>query len=429
MGVLSGSDTLSNRGQIVSSQSWGVRALKAGGNTVINSGLIRGLLDPTNTATTGAISFTGSENTLTLNPGSVLIGLVKLGDATTVNINTTRPVILYVDDVANGTFNSTTHSTIYVDAANNRVIAYNPSALRSTGGGMTVKLVGDGVSSVLFGGAAATTVVTAASGDGSARQAAMDAPQVSMLAGGFATRGKSKSPALWSTAFGGLMALRFHPAPGLLIGLHGGAARTKVEGNKGKSGGFGGVHARFENEGFHLAGVLTAGRAGTGGGSVTFLDNFSPTGFTTFTLRGGKVTFISAEGRLGVTFAVPEAPMVTLTPALMARVTRMKTKGGSISGLPISGGDKSTMFDGRAQITAAFDVSTMPEQQARLLVTSGVALHDEKGGANDRVTGFGALKLQVRTAEGISFFAGGEGHVGKGGIVGLAGSAGFNLRF
>ena len=419
-------NTITNRGRVSSARSWGVYA-DGGGNAITNSGLIRGLLDPSTGATTGAISFAGTGNTLTLAPGSVLIGLVKLGDATAVNINTDLPAILYVDDLTHGTFDSLTH-TIHQDAANSRVIAFSPELLEENSGGMSAKLVMDGVSGVLFGGDAATTVVAATAGDGPARRAAPNAPRMSMLAGSFLNRGKSKNPALWSTVYGGLMALRFHPSPGFLVGLHGGADRTKTKGGKSKSGWFGGVHARYENEGLWLAGLLTAGRAGAGG-IITFLDNFSPTGYRAFAL-GGHTKFISAESRLGMSFAVPEAPMMSLSPELMARVTRVKNRV-RVSGLPMlpSGGGKSTMFDGRAQLTAAFDLSTAPEQQVRLLLTSGVALHDEKGNGNDRVTCFGGLKLQMRTAENVGFFVGGEGHVGKGGVVGVAGNVGIDVRF
>lgn len=425
-------NVVTNSGKIFSARGWGVGANPTASsspraNSITNSGLIRGLLDPSTSAATGAISFADTDNILTLDPGSVLIGLVRLGDDTTVNINTRLPTILYVDNLASGTFNSATHS-IYQDAANSRVIAFNSNLLENNSGAMSAKLLGDGVSSILFGGEASTTVVTAAAAGGPARQRALNTARASVLAGGFVNRGKNKDPALWSTAYGGLMALRFHPVPEFFIGVHGGTGRTKTEGGKSRASWFGGVHARYENDGYWLAGLLTAGRTGAGG-SITFLDNFSSTGYRTFALSG-RSKFISGETRLGFKLAMPKAPF-TLSPELMARVTRLNSRV-QVNGLSMlpSGGGKSTAFDGRAQITAAFDLMpTMPEQQARLFLTSGLALHDEEGSRNDRVTGFGGMKLQMRMAENVSFFVAGESHVGKGGFVGVAGNVGLNVQF
>ena len=409
-------NTVENYGSIISAQGWGIDA-DDDHIDIINHGLIQG---------NGiAIDFAFGNNSLTLNPGSVIIGLVSLGSNTTVNINTRLPSILSVDAIGSHTFNSTTH-TLYVDNANNRVIAFSSDQLRTNSGGIYAQLTGDGVAGILFGGNTATTMITAA-GAGDQRDAVLNAPRVSMLAGAFLNRTRSKEPRLWSTVFGGMMALRFHPTENLLVGLHAGAGRTKTEGGRGRNSWFGGVHAQYEEDGSRVALLFTAGRGGAGGG-ITFLDNTSPTGFRTFFLDG-KATYLSGEAQVGTLLRLPGIPFL-LKPELMARITWVNSRV-ALGGLPMlpAGGGKTTAFDGRAQITTVFDLESSVERQAQVLLTSGMALHDEQGEANDQLSFFKSVRLQVRMADDITFSVGGESHLSGEGFVGLSTSLALNMRF
>ena len=423
--------TITNNGTIFSAQSWAIRA-DAGNLAIINAGYISGHAATATGGTDGTIAFSGTGNTLTLLPGSRITGLVDLGEATTVNILTGQPVVLHVDDVDSGTFIAPGQQVI-IDPNNNVVIVQGAADYQeeTQAGALTFGLLADGISGVLFGGMDSMNVaITAAADSEKTRQATPNAPQASVLAGSFLGRGKTRRTADWNTAYGGLMALRFHPAPGFLVGLHGGGGHTKTEGQKGKDAWFLGMHARYEANGAWLAGIVTTGQGGSSGGTVTYLDNLSPTGLRSFS-TARKASFTSLEGRVGATFAVPGAPAgLTLSPELMARITRVKLKRLALDvPLLVDEDRRFTAFDGRAQLTAAFTLPSTEREEMRLLVTAGVARHAERGDTHDRTTGFAGARLRVHTADGVRFLIGGEGHVGKGGFVGYAATLSAEVLF
>ena len=430
--VAGGSGTIiTNNGTILSAHSWAIRA-DAGNTTIINAGLISGHATTSAGGSDGTISFSGTGNVLTLLPGSRITGLVGLGDATTVNIRTGQPMVLHVDDVTHGTFVAPGQQLV-IDPNNNLVIVRGASGYRerTRAGGLTIGLLTDGISSLLFGAPGSReTVVTAASGTGKALQTAPGAEDVRVMGGTFIGRRKGRKPATWNTTYGGLLALRFRPATGVLFGLHGGGGHTKTEGQRGRDAWFLGLHGRLAANGAWLAGIFSLGKGGSSGGTFTYLDNLAPGGMRSFsTVR--KAAFVSGEGRAGVTFALPGAPTsMTLSPELMVRITRVRLRYLNVA-MPfrVNDGRRFTMFDGRAQVTVAFALPSSEGADARMLLTTGVARHDERGKVYDRTTGFGGVRLEMLSTEGLHLLLGGEAHVGKGGLVGYAASLGVRARF
>jgi len=430
----------------------GLVGVAAGGTgNVTNSGIISGPI---------AIQFASSANTLTLLPGSKILGTIQLvGGGDTVNVRTGNQNLTFGG--AAGLTGATVTSTAPFVVVGNQVVTIDPTAFAANG-----RLLGDfsrSVSQVVpsFGnrpaatgggpiGYAAASVVSSAFDNMPGRdayaadQAVFKAPTVvhadgtAVWARGFGGyRVQQSDGALLRTAntfYGGAIGIEKQVAYDLRVGAFagGGATRSSIELNSGDTNsnlGFGGVYAHY----FRGASFLYA--AVQGGGSRNDVtrnninNNLVANGLET--AKGSyNGWYVSPELTLGHNVALGQVAGAqhTLTPSIGVRYLYGSfggyTETGSTANLTVNSQTVQTLEE-RAELKLTRATLLSPDFALLIDVTAG-ALGVQRVGSNtvnaallgqsipfaapgkdDVYGGFGGLGMEFRTAN-FAVFAAGE---------------------
>ena len=356
-GIRAGTAIVSNSGSIAG----GINGINAGTANVTNSGTITGNIGisvfagPANVANSGIISggiaalqFIGNPDTLTLLPGSTIIGAINLGGGgDTVNFRTGNQNLTF-DTLAGATVTSNVPFVV----VGNRVVTIDPTSFA-----MTDRTLMDFTRSL----SAAIPEVNGASGGAPLAFAATDSAadrvgDAFAAISGLAYAGEAnvfKNPtalhadgtAIWARGFAGrrvqdangvLLGTENHFYGGMLgadrpvnsnlrLGLFGGGGETRSDlaGNAGETTStlvFGGAYARWRAADTFLHVVVQAGHSGNDTSRNNINNNLAPGGFES-TKAKFDGWYVSPEATYGVNLALGSVAgaAYTLTPNVRLR--------------------------------------------------------------------------------------------------------------
>ena len=420
--------TIVNHGRVQAATAF---RSSSGGVSITNDGMFLST-DPVNGH---AIQFSGTDNELTLNPGSVIIGRVDLGAGAVVHINTALPIVFRVENDLTPTDNydfTTTHDILLEmrggGAGDDYVVVLDRAQRKASA--MGVRGVLQGISGTISANiamaAAAGLAIRATSGEGKELVAhpvaASSDGNVAVTFGSFFSRLHDPDAPVgqkeWNNAFGGLMGLHFLVSPEVLVGLHGGAGRAQ-NGVEYKSAYYGGVHARLEAEAGYLSSGVTIGKSG-GLSSIGILDNTGGTTvYTAVPTSGSSGKFVSAELRGGLYLPVDASS--SIRPDATLRLTRVRLDA-NVPALGITSGKASTLFDARLQIGYYHQAGALDWN-----LTGGLDVYTRNDGP-DNADGFVGTGLSARAGTG-QLYLNGEVRFDKDGFGGVVLNGGWKMTF
>ncbi|WP_038034986.1 autotransporter outer membrane beta-barrel domain-containing protein [Thermopetrobacter sp. TC1] len=372
--VRAGSESqITNTGTIYSAKG---RALTfhgfGGGVKIVNSGRIFGGGD-------AAIAFSGINNTLVLEPGSRLQGLVMVGTSSTIHINTGMTTVLTVDNIKNATFISS--MPLIYDKANNRVIALSSSGidLASTLAPVAAGQIARAANAAMGAGGMRIQPVSGSSAS------VADMPGSGLVAfltgiGGIGTLpGKGVTDNVEHRLGGGLAGLQWR-GENLIVGLFagGGHGRSMAESGESDSAArmksdlfFGGIQAGWHSGALHLSGVFSGGIM-KNHTRRTILDNMAPGGMAQVR---GKYDSLFLSGHVGIGWDIATFNNgFVLQPGLSARLTWARNEAyresGSVAAYDV-GKHTSLSWGGRAQLAL---YKTMELESGLLQISSRIGV-------------------------------------------------------
>ncbi|MCP4779407.1 MAG: autotransporter domain-containing protein [Hyphomicrobium sp.] len=422
-----------------------------GNGTVINSGLIQATVGVGDEA--WAIYFEdGAPNALTLDPGSRIIGRIRLGDGpdTITFQNRVSTVLTFDDDNGGLPEEIHTNGLPYV-VSGTTVAVLDPSAFNQHD-----EMLSDLTSGIFnsvharLAGSTAPVVVPQAVGKGFVEPIIRNDTAVWAQAFGGWRNQDNTGPINGAdhNLVGGIAGVDGLISPTTRIGAFGGLARDEVSVHYNSQdidadSYFGGVYASFKNTGWFADMILTAGQTDHDS-KRRVMYNLSDTGMQTGRANYDG-TFISPEVAVGTRLP---AGTFAIEPSLRVRYAHMSLDGysetGAVDGLSVRSRDIS-LWQGRAQIAFPWEAphpGGVTKFAPRLgiegwtsdngnvsAVLLGEAISFNPGGEDDEVTGFVGATGSIDMTSGLSALIDGEVHVDDDGYARAEARAGITINF